>query len=36
MAIIRGLNIDRSLNKKESEYHRYIDIEDMGLVIYTP
>ena len=36
MTIVRGLSVIRKENKDEKAYHRYLDIEDMGIVIYTP
>ena len=36
MTVVRGLSVDRSKNGPEKDYHSYVDIDDMGLVIYTP
>ncbi len=36
MVLVKGLDVDREVNKSEESYHKYIDIEDMGLVVYTP
>ncbi len=36
MVMIRGLNVDRSQNGTIDQYHKYIDIDDMGVAIYTP
>ncbi len=36
MIIVKGLSIDRDANKGEEGYHKYVDIDDMGVVIYTP
>jgi len=36
MVVVRGLSVNRAENKNSDRYHRYIDIENMGLVIYTP
>jgi hypothetical protein len=36
MIVVRGLSVVRSENFSENEYHKYVDIDDMGLVIYTP
>lgn len=36
MIMVRGLSVVRDENGPESSYHKYVDIEDMGLVIYTP
>ena len=36
MIMVKGLNMDRDMNKDENDYHKYIDIDDMGMVIYTP
>ena len=36
MVMVRGLSVDRDENMSFEEYHKYNDIEDMGLVIYTP
>ena len=36
MTLVRGLSVDRENNSKEDDYHVYVDIEDMGLVVYTP
>lgn len=36
LAVIKGLNVDREQNKEETAYHKWVDIEDMGLAIYTP
>jgi len=36
IVLVKGLNVDRDTNKDESAYHKFIDIEDMGMVIYTP
>lgn len=36
MLLVKGLDMDRSKNLKEEEYHVWKDIDDMGLVIYTP
>ena len=34
--LVRGLDTDRSLNGSRKDYHLYKDIDDMGLVIFTP
>ena len=34
--MVKGLSIERDDNRDETAYHKYIDIDDMGLVIYTP
>lgn len=34
--MIRGLSVDRSKNLSQNEYHMWKDIDDMGLVVYTP
>lgn len=34
--MIRGVSVDRKENMPEDKYHKYIDNEDMGLVVYTP
>lgn len=34
--MVRGVSINRKENAAENQYHKYIDNEDMGLVIYTP
>ena len=34
--MVRGLNVEREENKNPSDYHKWVDIEDMGLVVYTP
>jgi hypothetical protein len=34
--MIRGLSVNREENAVEDLYHKWVDIEDMGLVIYTP
>ncbi len=36
MAVIKGLHSIREKNNAESAYHKWVDIEDMGVVIYTP
>ena len=36
MTVIRGLSVNREENGLESEYKVFVDIDDMGLVIYTP
>ncbi|KAL4504165.1 hypothetical protein ABPG72_021003 [Tetrahymena utriculariae] len=36
MVMVRGLSIDRSKNLSQNDYHMWKDIEDMGLVVYTP
>lgn len=36
MVMVRGLSIDRSENDTPKAYHKWVDIEDMGLVVYTP
>jgi hypothetical protein len=36
MVAVRGLSVNRSENLTASEYHKYTDVQDMGLVIYTP
>lgn len=36
MIMVRGLDIDRSKNRPQDEYHVFKDIDDMGVVIYTP
>ena len=36
MVMVKGLSVNREENASEKEYHKWIDIEDMGLVIYTP
>lgn len=36
MVLVKGLNVERDENREEGAYHKYVDIEDMGLVIYTP
>jgi hypothetical protein len=36
MVIVKGLNVERDENREEGAYHKYVDIEDMGVVIYTP
>ena len=36
MTIIRGLSVNREDNLPEDNYHVYIDIDDMGLAVYTP
>lgn len=36
MVVVKGLNVERDENRDEKAYHKYVDIEDMGLVIYTP
>jgi len=34
--VIRGLRIDRKQNGSQEDYHVFKDIEDMGVVVYTP
>ena len=36
MALVKGLNANRADNLAETSYHKFIDKEEMGLVIYTP
>lgn len=36
MTVVRGLSVDRSQNMTEDQYQTYVDIDDMGLVVYTP
>jgi hypothetical protein len=36
MVLVKGLSIVREENREESAYHKWVDIEDMGIVIYTP
>ena len=36
MTVVRGLSANRHENKEEAYYHKFVDAEDMGLVIYTP
>ena len=36
MVMIRGLDVDRSKNLSQNDYHMWKDIDDMGLVVYTP
>ena len=36
MTMVKGLSAIRLENKSETEYHKYVDIDDMGLVVYTP
>lgn len=36
MVFVRGVSINRAENLAEDQYHKYIDNEDMGLVVYTP
>lgn len=36
LAVIKGLSVQRDENREENAYHKWVDIEDMGLVIYTP
>ncbi len=36
MVFVRGVSVNRSENFAEDQYHKYIDNEDMGLVVYTP
>ena len=36
MTVVRGLSVIREENRQEDAYHRFLDIDDMGLVIYTP
>ena len=36
MTVIRGLSVNRDENGLENEYKVFVDIDDMGLVIYTP
>ncbi len=36
MTVVRGLSVNREENREEEWYHRFVDDEDMGLVIYTP
>lgn len=36
MTIIRGLSVNREENLSEDNYHVYVDIDDMGLAVYTP
>ena len=34
--MVRGVSVNRKENLPEDRYHKYIDNEDMGLVVYTP
>ena len=36
MVIVRGLSVIRKDNLPNDQYHKHIDIKDMGIVIYTP
>ena len=36
MVMVRGVSANRAENLPENQYHKYIDNEDMGLVVYTP
>jgi hypothetical protein len=36
MAVVRGQSVQRDQNLSEEQYHQYVDLEDRGLVIYTP
>lgn len=36
MILVRGLDVEREKNLSYEEYHEYKDIDDMGMVIYTP
>jgi len=36
MVMVRGVSVNRQENYPEDQYHKYIDNEDMGLVVYTP
>ena len=36
MVMVRGVNVNRSENLAEDKYHKFIDHEDIGLVVYTP
>ena len=36
MTVVRGLSVNREENRPEDQYHSFVDIEDMGLVVYTP
>ena len=34
--MVRGLDVDRSKNHSRKEYHEFKDIDDMGIIVYTP
>lgn len=36
MVVTRGLSRNREENEAEDRYHKFIDAEDMGVVVYTP
>lgn len=36
MVMVRGLSVDRKDNLNQDDYHMWKDIDDMGLVVYTP
>lgn len=36
IVMIKGLSVVRSENAGESEYHKFMDIDEMGVMIYTP
>lgn len=36
IAVIRGLSVNREENMSYDQYHYWRDIEDMGIVVYTP
>ncbi len=36
MVVTRGLSREREENETEDRYHKFIDVEDMGIVVYTP
>ena len=36
MAVIKGLSVNREENRPESGYHKFVDIDDMGIAVYTP
>lgn len=36
MVLVRGLSRNRKDNLDEDQYHKFEDIEEMGIVVYTP
>lgn len=36
MVVTRGLSRNREENDAEDRYHKFIDAEDVGVVVYTP